>query len=573
MHLIFDIEANGLTELTLNKSKEIHSNEVTKVWCVSVADLHSDKVWFFGPNKIDEAVKLLESATYLAGHNIIMYDLEVLKRLHGLKWTVDQVKYDTLIVSKLIFPDFKNHPLGDNTLKSWGKYLKVRKLEYNGGYSEYTSDMGKYNMRDAILGRKILQWQIEWIEKNKYHNPVKIEQAAAAVISKQISHGFNFDLMAAYQAKEQITIAKADINDELQRVFPPITIKRVSEKTGKELNPKIIVFNPNSRKMIASRLSEMYGWVPPMTDKNNPKVDEATLSGLDYPEVPLLLQYIRLGKLEGQLLDFIARATSSRDGRIHGFVNTLGAITGRCTHSQPNMSQTDKDPLIRTLWIPDSPDHVIVGTDIKGEELRVLGDLFHQWDNGAYSDVILNADIHEHNKKLAGLQNREDAKTLIYAICYGCGPAKAGKIVGGNANKGKALLNRFYKELPALARAQEYIKSMYQKYKCVVLKDGRKIPVRKEYAGLNTYIQGTGAILSKLWMIILNNKIVEHGLEDDIHQLVFSHDELQFSCPKEHAETLAQWSKDAAAEAGEMMKLTIRIDADVKIGNSWSETH
>ena len=41
-----------------------------------------------------------------------------------------------------------------------------------------------------------------------------------------------------------------------------------------------------------------------------------------------------------------------------------------------------------------------------------------------FIEEVINGDIHTANMKMAGLNDRSQAKTFIYALCYGAGPAK-----------------------------------------------------------------------------------------------------------------------------------------------------
>ncbi|MCS5736967.1 DNA polymerase family A protein, partial [Herbiconiux daphne] len=68
-----------------------------------------------------------------------------------------------------------------------------------------------------------------------------------------------------------------------------------------------------------------------------------------------------------------------------------------------------------------------------------------------YRDILLDGDIHTHNQKLAGLPTRDNAKTFIYAFNYGAGNLKLGSIVGGGAEKGSIMRERFLAENPCIA--------------------------------------------------------------------------------------------------------------------------
>ena len=108
--------------------------------------------------------------------------------------------------------------------------------------------------------------------------------------------------------------------------------QRWSEKTGKRLKDKVTVFNPGSRQQVAARLESKGAVWKNFTETGKPKVDETTLKEQSHiPEAMLVLEYLTLSKRIGMLKAWLDAVAS--DGRIHGRVNTNGAITGRMTHS------------------------------------------------------------------------------------------------------------------------------------------------------------------------------------------------------------------------------------------------
>jgi hypothetical protein len=113
LRLGFDAEANDLL------------NAAAKVHCIAIADLDRDGTADYGPGQINDALAHLSRANYLVGHNIVGYDLPLLRRLYG--WTPSQgcVVVDTLITSRLILPhlsglDGQATAMGDSPLGSLG---------------------------------------------------------------------------------------------------------------------------------------------------------------------------------------------------------------------------------------------------------------------------------------------------------------------------------------------------------------------------------------------------------------------------------------------------------------------
>ena len=76
----------------------------------------------------------------------------------------------------------------------------------------------------------------------------ELEHKFALIMAKQESFGFPFDEKNAYVLINQLKNQREQIDKQLQEAFPQITEERFSEKTGKRLKDKIVVFNPASRK-------------------------------------------------------------------------------------------------------------------------------------------------------------------------------------------------------------------------------------------------------------------------------------------------------------------------------------
>ena len=155
---------------------------------------------------------------------------------------------------------------------------------------------------------------------------------------------------------------------------------------------------------------------------------------------------------------------------------------------------------------------------------------------------------------------------------YGAGDEKVGSIVKGSARQGKMLKETFLRELPALDKVKKEVEFFYSKDKHLTLLDGRRVPIRSQHAALNTLLQGSGAVLSKYWMIVANRNLRKR-FNGKVRQMAYVHDELQFSCPPDIAEEAGKIIVAAATEAGERLGVKIRIDAEFKIGSSWGDTH
>mgnify|MGYP003110469922 CR=1 FL=1 len=563
MKLAFDIEANGLSEVIINK-KGKPEKEGDTIFCICTQDVDTGEKRSFLPNEFDKAVEYLNSADLIIGHNIIMYDIPMIERLVGPLTTK---AYDTLIVSRLMYPDRQNHPLGNNSLEAWGKHLGSDKLEFH-DFSELTDEMIVYCEQDVEITVAIFKVQQKYVRK--YIKSIKLEHKIAKIVSDQIINGFGFDLDAAEELERDLLMEKVQIEDNLGQTFPPIVEERWSEKTGKRLKDKITVFNPGSRKQIAERLKTKYNWNAPKTEKGNPKVDESVLKSLDFPEAKQLCEYFYTTKLLGQLEDWILRSTSSRDSRIHGSVNTQGTVTGRMTASQPNMQQVSGDKRARSLFVPRK-NWTQVGIDASGLEARLLASRMARWDDGEFGNSVLNDDIHTVNQRKAQLPTRDAAKTFFYALIYGAGDMKIGKIVGSNAKQGKIIKHRYLEEMPALKQLLANVEWQVAKKGTITLLDGREVPCRSGHKALNVQIQGDGAMIMKLAQILLERDLRPY--KDQYNFMATVHDEWQIECDPIIADIVGKIGCDAIHRSGKILGCQVRMDGEYRIGKNWSECH
>jgi len=368
---------------------------------------------------------------------------------------------------------------------------------------------------------------------------------------------------------------------------------------------KLTIFNPGSRDHIANRLAAQFDWQPvEFTPNGKAKVDEDTLASLTYPEAKLLIKYFKTDKMLGQVSEGKTSQLKMvrKDGRIHGRVTTNGAVTGRMTHSSPNVAQTDKDKRVRSLYIVP-PGKKLVGVDAAGLELRCLAHFLARYDGGAYIDVILKgskkdgSDMHTRTKKSIGMRSRDHAKTFFYAWAYGAGDLLLGTHMyedwpedkqdrfnsrfAGETRKKKLVmigqcaratmiagipgLEILIKKVKARAKNPGYIKGL----------DGRRIICRSLHAALNTLLQSAGAIVMKKSLVILDDSLISAGLVPgtDYEFVGNIHDEFQIEVSDEHAETIGKYATEAISTAGKFFEFRCPLAGSYAVGSDWSETH
>jgi len=531
-----------------------------EIWCAVTKDIDSGevKVW----KRANELRQYIGSQDLLIGHNIIGFDLPVLKKVWNLNYELNPQR-DTLIMSRLLNPVIEK----GHSLDAWGVRLGLKKGDFSDFNDGLSQEMVEYCIQDVEithvlferLSNDLLDWGIS----------TDLEHEVAVVVKKQEEAGFKLNVPKAMAMLSDWQQTLIDIEAELQQIFKPIVTERYSDKTGRKLQDKVEVFNPGSRKQIAERMMAL-GWKPKKhTEKGTVVVDEKVLQTIDRPEAKSLLRYLLIQKRVAQVASWIENA--DENGRVHCKIRTNGAITGRMTHSTPNLAQVPRvgseyGEECRSVWTVED-GNVLLGADASGLELRMLA---HYMDDPAYTKEILEGDIHTKNMQAAGLTNRDQAKTFIYAFLYGAGPAKIGSIVGGGEREGKMLISSFLKNTPALQKLRDKVERLAVKEWLPGL-DGRRLLIRSQHAALNTLLQGAGAVVMKQALILLHRKLIGGKLNAKFVANV--HDEWQLETTPEDAETVGHLAVQSIRQAGIRLRLRCPLDGEFKVGTNWAATH
>lgn len=614
--LIFDLETNGLEDSTL-----IHS--------IVTLDPHTGKRWSYHDHQkedktdgtIEDGLDVLASADLLIGHNAQVFDIPILRKL-APEWRWEGKIRDTLRYSRLIFTHlyeedmarsrkdsrFPTRLIGSHSLEAWGYRLGVLKDSFGrtADWSVWSPQMQRYCEQDVAV--TLALWKM--LNGLGYsERAIELEHDFQGVIAEMERTGVCFNVEKAGTLYSTLAAKRDEIRQELEQIFEPNIIKL---KTKTKTTP----FNPASRQQIADRLMKL-GWKPAKkTPTGVPQVDEDTLEHLPYPEAKKLAEFFLLQKRIGQVAEgnqaWMKLVT--KEGRIHGSVNTNGAVTGRCTHSSPNLAQVPRvgTPFgkeCRELFEP-SKGKVLIGADASGLELRMLSHYLAAFDSGEYGRTVLEGDVHTFNQSVFGLppgkEGRNSAKTGIYALIYGAGDEKLGSSLGpleaaaeaeaqatalskrnkyivgkikkageltkellANIKRGQWARDRMFKKIPAYARLMASIEATLAKRPFLLGLDGRKLHVRSAHSALNTVLQSAGALVVKRGTVLMAREFPKY----DARLLLHIHDEVQIEAPPEHAETVGKIAVEAFRQAGRDFNLRIPTDGEFKIGRNWAETH
>ena len=497
---------------------------------------------------------------------------------------------------------------GGHSLGAWGGRIGYEKIDYH-DWTRLSEEMVRYCLRDveitAELFRRLTRVlsRIGFTEKSCY-----IQHNITVILHKQQTNGFYFDGPRAIAFYQQLRNREEELQDAIRRAFPaervlvrerPIYTKSGSptsiyqrdklaysieedSSAGTYRAYTDVPFNIGSPKQRVEKLSAL-GWVADeTTPKGQPKLTEksaikfAEESGIE--EVALITKWMAINGRANMVNTWLEN-WNERTHCIHG--KLFVADTLRFRHQAPNTAnipavRTTKDGLLllgeegyytyeaRDLWCA-RPGRVLVGTDAAGLELRMLA---HYLNRADFTEGVINGDPHQTNADIVGI-SRPQAKTLIYAVCYGAGPAKIAKTLGVSLNEGSRIRTLFLERLGL----KELIDDCQSEQEAgrVWLVDGSGVVCPSAHAALNYKLQGGGARVMAQGAIFLEQHIRRAGL--DCLKVGDIHDEWQYDVNPSDAREHARLSVQAIREAGEELNLNVPLDGEAKEGLTWAQTH
>jgi len=620
MRLIFDIECDNLL------------NQCTRMWVLTAYDLDTKKMHIFKEGDLGWK-ELFNKAKKAIGHNILGYDVFVLKKLFGYEFPKSCDLQDTLIFSQVL--DYKRFGTGGHSLGRWGEYLEFPKGDFN-DWSKLTQEMIDYCVQDTLLTARVYEILIDeyktLLEKAptlKYY--LRAEHATAKWATEASLHGWPFDINAAQQLHTKLT-------QEMDKAYLALSAKlgmkciavdkkkgiveykqpkwtkqgcydlhtsnwfNIDPWSGYEGEERLVVgpysrveFEKLSLDSVADVKMFLYrnGWEPTEWNfkadetgkkvKTSPKISEDSLEFLG-GDGKLYLEFLTTKSRFGILKTWIEN--TDEKGNLHGDCMVIGTPSMRSRHSIiVNVPSADspwgKD--MRQLFTC-LPGWKLVGCDSAGNQARGLA---HYLGDAQFIDTLLNGDIHQYNadvltKVLADMGivhevKRSNAKRVLYAFLFGASGAKLWSYIFGNLEEkqGKKLKAGFLKAVPGFKALLEKLESIYGKTSqfgdgYIPSLAGNRIYVDSFHKLLVYLLQSAEKITCASALMLTVANLEKEKIP--YKPCIFYHDEIDFMVPEEYAERAAQIGKQSFAEGPKLFGVTI-MDGGAKIGNNWYDVH
>jgi uncharacterized protein YprB with RNaseH-like and TPR domain len=158
--LVFDLETDGLL------------NDVTCIHCIVIYDSETHQTLAYNDQGSHEPVvrgiQLLQEAEVVAGHNVLYFDIPVIKKIYPW-FECTALVVDTLLLSRLYhanmmdidkrrnIPHMPQHLYAKHSLESWGYRLGEYKGEFGktADWKNWSREMQDYCEQDVNVTTKL----------------------------------------------------------------------------------------------------------------------------------------------------------------------------------------------------------------------------------------------------------------------------------------------------------------------------------------------------------------------------------------------------------------------------------
>lgn len=521
LHLVDNMEAVGEFQrwLSADAGREVYGLDIestglsafkkdSDIRLVQIGDYETGWAfpWHLWGGAAMEALK--KTTLPIALHNA-NFDLKFFQIFSDWKIPWDRID-DTMIMAKLVRPG-KPAALKDLAVElvdsraNVGQALLDDQFVINGwNWATVPVDLPEYWAYGAIDPLITAHLWKQLRADKKYPQAYDQEMGVLRVCSNMELKGIKIDLEYCESMSKELTQYKFNVD------------KWAKEELGFSLSSPAQLINYFQKHH--ANFNENH-----FTPKGAPSVKADQLEEFILDPNPAISQIAKVA-LEARKYDKI-RSTyfdswleKNDNGLIHCNINTMGAVTGRMSSSNPNMQQVPSDsPIVKNAFIPSSENKKLLTSDLDQVEFRIfsclsgdkgLQDTFHRADkfkSDAFTEI--GREVYGDPDMQKSDPRRALVKTYIYSKLFGASLEKQAKSAGVEVEvmrKFAADLNAKYPRMEAWQREviDEARRSSKDRSHGEVILDrtsGRMVPVEngKEYVAINIWCQGSAADIMK----------------------------------------------------------------------------
>lgn len=382
--------------------------------------------------------------------------------------------------------------------------------------------------------------------------------------------------------KEKIETLKRDIREtaidevrvwEIKEWGIQIT-KRKSHK-GKLNTPKP-VFNVSSNKQIGELLYDILALPEQLNKSKKRTVDDAALEAIQdsHPVVRFIRELREAEKIYGTYIEGIL--DRAKNDKIYPSFNVNGTVTGRISHSNPNMGNFPSDGGIRELFI-SREGYKLISADYSQLEIVLAA---HFSEDPIMIDTIKEGrSLHDLTAQALGCE-RHLAKILNFAVMYGASEFKIRDIFKCSSQDAKDIIAKFFDTYKGLKRVIDMCHKCVEDGEPIQTPFGRRRHFPKEFENFwdrerakrqsfNFLIQSTGGDITNRAFYLISDSMKQ---KETGRALFTVHDEIIIEAKDGVLQEVSQELKETMQNVGK--DITLRLDLSAEVSepmNRWSK--
>lgn len=532
------------------------------------------------PLVLDTLRPLLEGSGVGKWGQNIKFDSLILKR-YGVD--VAPISFDSMLASYVLNPDL-SHGM-DALAQKWMHYTPISITTLIGEKKSQQISMrdvpvervAEYAAEDADVTFKLCTLLEKELSADDTLNNLarSIEVPLVPVLRDMEFNGIAID-----------TAKLAGISEHIKRETAILRTTIISETGG-------IEFNIDSTKQLGEVLFERMKLPVIKKNKTGYSTDVTVLTELadSFPIASLILEYRQMQKLQSTYVEALPRMVNPSTKRVHTTYNQTVASTGRLASTDPNLQnipiRTELGRSIRTAFVPQAKDAVILSADYSQIELRIMahlcGDetLTNAFKNGLDIHRATAANLFGVELDAVSSDMRRIAKTVNFGIMYGQGAFGLARQLGIGNNEAKDIINNYFARYARIknfieqtihdAEIKGYVETMCgrRRYFPDLNSKNRNIKAAAERTAVNTPIQGSAADMIKIAMINIHAKMKALNMRSLMMLQV--HDELVFEAMPGELDELRALVKETMEAALPLGEVPVLVETGT--GNNWDEAH
>jgi DNA polymerase-1 len=487
------------------------------------------------------------------------------------------------------------------------KYVIDKNVRGVINWAGLTDDVIKYAAYDVIALEEVMTKQKAEILKLDLVSVADLEFKCSRIFAEMEFIGMKIDtdkwLLQAEKREKSAYKYEKDLNDYI------IELSKVNSNFIKYVQCQLNLFDSELKININWSSSTQVLKILKDIGLNIESVNEKIIEKYSnkYPIVNLYLNYKKnqtaISKFGKEYLKWIVPST----GAIHTSywqILSTGRVSSGMKDEAPNMQQLPALNEVRNCFI-SREGYSFVDCDYSAMELVIAGCVSKEnswieaFNNGydlhsvvaetVYKDSWKNAteencDYLKHKQKCNCKEHKEmrnKIKTLNYLSLYGGGPQKLSDSINIPLTEAKEIIKTYFKGLPKLSSFLQMLKDYGKKNLMIRTKP----PYRRirffenpfnspivyseiERQSGNTYIQGTGANITKLSMIKMDEERIKHNI--DVKFVLQLHDAIVCEVKDEQAEEWFKIQKQCMIDAFKEV-IDYPIDVDGYIEKFWKK--